>query len=149
MIKAIENALKSMGQRKVIFILGDHLIGKTKLIKEFLISNYGEENIIKHYIDVGLYIKDRVNKGYLDTYEIYPEEFKADSEIFFKELVEEKYKDSNIIVFDHMEFLLSEKYSGWIKILDKKAMEKNTAIVIVPSEYKESLPLRAYKYIEI
>lgn len=149
MIKSIENALKSMGQRKVLFILGDHLIGKTKLIKEFLKSNYGEENIHKHYIDVGLYIKDRVNKEYIDTYEIYPEEFKADAEIFFKELVDEKYKDSNIIVFDHMEFLLSEKYTGWIKILDKKAMEENTAVVIVPSEYKDSLPLRAYKYIEV
>ncbi|MBP2033296.1 AAA+ ATPase superfamily predicted ATPase [Clostridium algifaecis] len=149
MIKVIENALKSMGQRKVLFILGDHLVGKTKLIKEFLKSNYGEENIHKHYIDVGLYIKDRVNKEYLDTYEIYPEEFKSDAEIFFKELVDEKYKDSNIIVFDHMEFLLSEKYTGWIKILDKKAMEENTAVVIVPSEYKDSLPLRAYKYIEV
>lgn len=149
MIKAIENALKSMGQRKVLFIIGDHLIGKTKLIKEFLKNNYGEENIHKHYIDVGIYIKDRVNKGYLDTYEIYPEEFKADAEVFFKELVDEKYNDSNIIVFDHMEFLLSEKYTGWIKILDKKVMEENTAIVIVPSEYKDSLPLRAYKYIEM
>ncbi|SHJ57262.1 hypothetical protein SAMN05444401_3330 [Clostridium amylolyticum] len=149
MIKAIENALKSMGQRKVLFIIGDHLIGKTKLIKEFLKNNYGEENIHKHYIDVGIYIKDRVNKGYLDTYEIYPEEFKADAEVFFKELVDEKYNDSNIIVFDHMEFLLSEKYTGWIRILDKKAMEENTAIVIVPSEYKDSLPLRAYKYIEM
>lgn len=138
-----------MGQRKVLFILGEHLSGKTKLIKEFLVNNYGEENIHKHYIDVGLYMKDKINKGHLDVYEIYPEEFKTDAEVFFKELAESKYGDSNLIVFDHMEFLLSEKYTGWIKIIDKKAMEENTAIVIVPNEYKDSLPLRAYKYIEV
>lgn len=149
MIKSIETTLKSMGQRKILFIIGEHLTGKTKLLKEFLINNYGEENIHKHYIDLGLYIKDRVTKEYLDVYEIYPQEFKVDAETFFKELVEDKYKNSNLIVFDHMEFLLSEKYTGWIKILDKKAMEENTAIVIVPSEYKDSLPLRAFKYIEL
>lgn len=149
MIKAIETALKSMGQRKVLFIIGEHLSGKTQLIKNFLINNYGEENINKYYIDVGMYIKDKVNSGYLDTYEIYPEEFKVDAEDFFKELAEDKYKDSNLLVFDHMEFLLSEKYTGWIKILDKKTIEENTAIVIVSSEYKDKLPLMAYKYIEM
>lgn len=149
MIKTIETALKSMGQRKVLFIIGEHLSGKTKLIQEFLINNYGKENINKYYIDVGMYIKDKVNNGYLDTYEIYPEEFKVDAEEFFKDLVEDKYKNSNLLIFDHMEFLLSEKYTGWIKILDKKTIEENTAIVIVPSEYKDKLPLMAYKYIEM
>ena len=149
MIKKIETALKSMGQRKVLFIIGEHLSGKTKLIKKFLTNSYGEENLYKHYIDVGMYIKDKVNSGHLDIYDIYPEEFKVDVEVFFKELVEDQYRESNLLVFDHMEFLLSEKYTGWIKILDKMTIEENTAVVIVPSEYRDSLPLRAYKYIEM
>lgn len=148
MIKRIETALKGMGQRKMLFIIGEHLSGKTQLIKDFLINTYGEEYVDKYYVDVGLYIKDRVKEGYLDTYEVYPEEFREDAGFFFEELVDEKYRDANLIVFDHMEFLLSEKYTGWIKILDRKTVEENTAIVIVPSEYRDSLPLRAYKYIE-
>ena len=149
MINNIETILNGMGQRKILFIIGEHLKGKTFGVKEFIKSKYGEENISKHYIDVGLYMKDRVSNAHLDTYEIYPKEFKEDAECFFIDLVEEKYKDSSLIVFDHMEFLLSEKYNGWIKILDKITVKENTAIVIVPSEYKDSLPLRAYKYIEI
>lgn len=149
MIKIVETALRSMGQRRILFIIGNHLCGKTELTKEFLISKYGKENFNKHYIDVGLYIKDRVNDGYLENYKIYPEEFKIDAEEFFKELVENGYKDSTLLIFDHMEFLLSEKYTGWIKILDDKTLEENIAIVIVPSEYIDSLPLRAYKYIEM
>lgn len=149
MLNNIETILNGMGQRKILFVIGEHLKGKTFRVNEFLKNKYGEENISKHYTDVGLYMKDRVSEGYLDTYEIYPKEFKADAEDFFINLVEEKYRDSNLIVFDHMEFLLSEKYTGWIKILDKKTVKENTAIVIVPSEYKDSLPLRAYKYIEV
>src|SRR5699024_10425324 len=110
MIKEIEAALKSMGQRKILFILGEHLSGKTRLVKEFLKKRYGEDNIEKYYIDVGLYIKDSIDNSYLGTYEIYPEEFKIDAEMFFEKLVKERYKNSNLLVFDHMEFLLSEKY---------------------------------------
>ena len=40
-----------------------------------------------------------------------------------------------------MEFLLSEKYVGWIKILDKITVKNKTAIIVVPSEYEKSLPL--------
>lgn len=149
MIEKIENAIHSMGQRKILFIVGEHLSGKTQLIKKFLINRYGEENLDKHYEDVGLYIKDRVKEEHLKIYSVYPREFKEHAEEFFKDLVEDKYRDCNLVVFDHMEFLLSEKYNGWIKILGVKTKEENTAIVIVPSEYKESVPLGSYKYIEI
>jgi len=147
-ISRIESALNSMGQRRLLFVIGDHLRGKTKLVKEFLSKKYADDMEL-HYADVGLYMKNKVNEGYIETYEIYPEEFVEDASTFFKQLANEKYAKNNLIVFDHMEFLLSEKYTGWISILDRITLNDNTAIVVVPSEYKESLPLRAYKYVEI
>ena len=47
-----------------------------------------------------------------------------------------------------MEFLLSEKYTGWIKLLDKVTLNERTAIVVVPSEYEKRLPLNAYRYLK-
>lgn len=148
MVNRIESVINGMGQRKMLFVIGEHLSGKTKLVKDFLSVRYGQD-AEKHYVDIGLYIKENVNEGYLDTYEIYPEEFKEDAEEFFKQLIEEKYKENNLMVFDHMEFLLSEKYTGWIKLLDRATLRDNIAIVVVPSEYEDSLPLRAYKHIKI
>lgn len=148
MINRIESALNSMGQRRLLFIIGNHLSGKTKLVKEFLSKKYADD-MESHYADVGLYMKNKVNAGYIETYEVYPEEFVEDADTFFKQLVHEKFGESNFVVFDHMEFLLSEKYTGWISILDRITLNYNTAIVVTPIEYKDSLPLRAYKYIEI
>ena len=54
-----------------------------------------------------MYIKERISDGYLDRYKMYPEEFREDAEVFFSELVKERYRD-NKLRFDHMEFLLSE-----------------------------------------
>ena len=149
MIKTIEDAVNGIGQRKILFVIGEHLSGKTQMLNGFLIDRYGEENLDKHYEDVGLYIMNKVTKGYIDTYKVYPGEFKEDADDFFKELVEDKYKDCNLVVFDHMEFLLSENYTGWLKILGMKTMEENTAIVVVPIDYKDSIPLGSYKYIEL
>jgi len=148
MIERIENILDSMGQRRMLFIIGDHLSGKTKLVKECLVSWFGQDSD-GHYVDVGLYIKNKIADGYLDTYKIYPEEFREDAEDFFSQLIEEKYKDNKLVVFDHMEFLLSEKYIGWIRLLDRVTLKDNTAIIVVPSEYEKSLPLLAYKYIRV
>jgi len=148
MIERIETILNSMGQRKILFIIGEHLSGKTKLAKDCLARWFGQD-ADKHYVDVGLYIKSKVADGYLDTYRIYPEEFREDAEGFFKQLIEEVYKDNKLIIFDHMEFLLSEKYIGWIRLLDRVTLKDNTAIVVVPSEYEKSLPLLAYKYLRV
>lgn len=148
MIDRIETTLNSMGQRKILFIVGEHLSGKTKSVKDCLTRWFGQD-ADSHYIDVGLYIKNKVSEGYLDTYKIYPEEFREDAEGFFNQLIEEMYKDNKLVVFDHMEFLLSEKYIGWIRFLDKVTVKDNTAIVIVPSEYEKSLPLLAYKYLRV
>lgn len=141
----INNLLNSIGQRKILFILGDHLKGKTFEVKKFLIDKHKECN----YVDVGLYIQSKITEERLKIYEIYPKEFIEDAEEFFKELVNEKYKNTNLMVFDHMEFLLSEGYNGWIKILDKKTIKDNIAIIIIPSEYRDRVPLNAYRYIEI
>lgn len=137
-----------MGQRRLLFIVGDHLSGKTKLIKEFLKKRFYND-WDKHYVDVGLYMQNKIDDGYLDIYRIYPEEFSEDAKVFFRDLISEKYNDNSFMVFDHMEFLLSEKFTGWISILDKITLSKNAAVVIIPSEYKDSLPLRAYRHIEI
>lgn len=149
MIETIENTINGMGQRKMLFIIGEHLSGKTQMLKKFLVDRYGEEGLEKHYEDVGLYMMNKVREGYIDTYKVYPKEFKEDAAEFFNELVESKYNECNLVVFDHMEFLLSENYSGWIKILGEKTMERNTAIIVIPSDYKDNLPLGSYKYIEI
>ena len=66
----------------------------------------------------------------------------------FQKLVEEEYEEKDLLVFDHMEFLLSERYTGWIKLLDKVTLNDRTAIVVVPSEYEKSLPLNAYRYLK-
>ena len=148
MIERIESILDSMGQRRMLFIIGDHLSGKTKLVKDCLVRWFGQDSE-SHYVDVGLYIKDKVADEYLDIYKIYPEEFREDAEGFFNQLIEEKYKDNRLVVFDHMEYLLSEKYTGWIRLLDKVTLKDNTAIIVVPTEYEKSLPLLAYKYLRV
>lgn len=148
MIKQIENMLNSMGHRKLLFIIGDHLCGKTELVKEYLQQIYGE-NADKHYIDVGLYIQERIPKEKLKVYKLFPEEFNSDAEFLFQKLVEEEYGEKDLLVFDHMEFLLSERYTGWIKLLDKVTLNDRKAIVVIPSEYEESLPLNAYRYFKI
>jgi len=145
MIETIESTLNSMGQRKILFVIGEHLSGKTKLVKEFLKKHNGYN--YSQYVDVGLYIKSKIDDIYLEKYKTYPDEFIEDAEDFFNELIEEKYKDNKLIVFDHMEFLLSEKYIGWIKLLDKVTSKDNIAIVVVPNEYVQGLPLQAYKHI--
>lgn len=136
-----------MGHRKLLFIIGDHLCGKTRLVKSYLQSVYGEE-ADRYYIDVGLYVQDKLTKENLKIYELFPEEFHSDAEALFEQLVEKEYRDKDLIVFDHMEFLLSEKYTGWIKILDKVTLKDKKAIVVVPSEYEKSLPLKAYKHLK-
>ncbi len=140
--------LNSMGHRKLLFIIGDHLCGKTELVKEYLQQIYGE-NADKHYIDVGLYIQERIPKEKLKVYKLFPEEFNSDAEFLFQKLVEEEYGEKDLLVFDHMEFLLSERYTGWIKLLDKVTLNDRKAIVVIPSEYEESLPLNAYRYFKI
>ena len=64
MIKQIESILNSMGHRKLLFIVGDHLCGKTELVKNYLQQSYGV-NADKHYIDVGLYIQKQYLKKIL------------------------------------------------------------------------------------
>jgi hypothetical protein len=148
MIERVENILNSMGQRRMLFIIGDHLSGKTKLVKECLVRWFGQDSN-DHYVDVGLYIKERISDGYLDRYKMYPEEFREDAEVFFSELVKERYRDNKLVVFDHMEFLLSEKYIGWIRLLDRVTSKDNTAIVVVPEEYEGGLPLSAYEHLRV
>ncbi len=147
MTKQIENTINSMGHRKLLFIIGDHLCGKTELVKKYLQRCYGE-NAEKHYIDVGLSIQKRIPKENLKIYKLFPEEFNSDVKKIFQKLVEEKYEGIDLLVFDHMEFLLSERYTGWIKLLDKVTLNDKAAIVVVPSEYEKSLPLNAYRFIK-
>ena len=97
---------------------------------------------------MGLFIKSKITDEHVDLYRIYPTEFVGDADVF-KQLIKEKYQDKDLIVLDHMEFLLSEKYVGWIKILDKITVKNKTAIIVVPSEYEKSLPLFAYKYLKV
>lgn len=136
-----------MGHRKLLFIVGDHLSGKTELVKNYLQQSYGQ-NADKHYIDVGLYIQKSIPKENLKIYKLFPEEFNSDMKTIFQKLVEEEYEEKDLLVFDHMEFLLSEKYTGWIKLLDKATLNERAAIVVVPSEYEKSLPLNAYRYLK-
>lgn len=147
MINRIEDMLSSMAHRKLLFIIGDHLCGKTALVKGYLQKFYGE-NADKHYIDVGLYMQEKVPKEKLELYELFPEEFGSDAKVLFQTLVKEAYEGKELLVFDHMEFLLSEKYTGWIKPLDKVTLNDKKAIVVVPSEYESSLPLNAYRYLK-
>ncbi|MGI6227756.1 MAG: hypothetical protein ACOYJ1_16065 [Peptococcales bacterium] len=148
MIEQIDNALESMGQRRILFIIGDHLSGKTRLVKDYLFHRFGQD-ADSYYVDVGLFIKSKITDEHVDLYRIYPTEFVGDADVFFKQLIKEKYQDKDLIVLDHMEFLLSEKYVGWIKILDKITVKNKTAIIVVPSEYEKSLPLFAYKYLKV
>lgn len=148
MVREIDNIIMSMGHRKLLFLIGDHLSGKTDLVKEYLSEIYGD-SADEYYVDVGLYIQKNICKDKLDLYKIFPEEFNSDVETLFNQLIDEKYKKAELLVFDHMEFLLSEEYTGWIKSLDKVTLNEKTAIVVVPNEYKGSLPLNAYRYIEI
>lgn len=148
MVREIDNIIMSMGHRKLLFLIGDHLSGKTDLVKEYLNKRYGDR-AEEHYVDVGLYIQKNICKDKLDLYKIFPEEFNSDVEILFNQLIDDKYEEIELLVFDHMEFLLSEEYTGWIKLLDKVTLNEKTAIVVVPKEYKGSLPLNAYRYIEI
>lgn len=146
MIKQIEDILNSMGHRKLLFIIGDHLCGKTEIVRDYLKQSYGED-ADKHYIDVGLYIQKGISEEKLKLYKLFPEEFTSDVEILFEQLIEDEYEEKDLLVFDHMEFLLSEKYTGWIKALDKVTLNDRKAIVVIPSEYEKSLPLNAYRYL--
>ncbi|WP_353892473.1 hypothetical protein PRVXH_001819 [Proteinivorax hydrogeniformans] len=148
MTDKIKKALDSMGHRKMLFILGDHGSGKTPLVKKYLTEVYGA-NAKNHYIDVGMYVQQKIADEKLRLYERFSEEFRADAEEIFSGLVEREYKNKNLIVFDHMEFLLSEDYIGWIKILDKVTLSEKKALVVVPTEYEKGLPLRAYKKIKL
>lgn len=148
MIERIEGILNGMSQRRILFVTGDHLSGKTKLITECLNKWFGNESS-SHYVDVGLYIKNKITEEQRNTYKIFPEEFREEADVFFKQLMDEKYKDSRLLVFDHMEFLLSEQYTGWIGLLDKVTIKDNVAIVVAPSEYEKSLPLLAYKHLRV
>lgn len=148
MVNEIDNIIMSMGHRKLLFLIGDHLVGKTDLVKKYLNEKYGNR-AEEHYVDVGLYIQKNICKNKLNLYKIFPEEFNSDVEILFNQLIDDKYEEIELLVFDHMEFLLSEEYTGWIKLLDKMTLNEKTAIVVVPNEYKGSLPLNAYRYIEI
>lgn len=147
MINKIDNMMNSMGHRKLLFIIGDHGCGKTDLVRSYL-ENIYEDNAKKHYIDVGLYIQGMVSKENLKVYKLFPKEFNSDVKMLFQKLVDEEYEGKDLLVFDHMEFLLSEKYIGWIKQLDKVTFSDKKAIVIVPSEYESSLPLHAYRYLK-
>lgn len=147
MINRIQSSLNSMGHRKLLFIIGDHLCGKTEAVKRYLLQAYGE-HANKHYVDVGLYIQERITEEKIKIYKMFPEEFSSDVEILFQQLIDEKYEGKDLLVFDHMEFILSERYTGWIKLLDRLTLNDKKAIVVVPSEYERSLPLKAYKYLK-
>lgn len=145
----IENKIGSMDKRKVLFITGEHNSGKTNLAIKYLKNKYGED-YKSHYIDVGMYLKERLLKSRLKIYKLYPPEFIGDAEEIFKGLVSENYNThGNIVVFDHLEFILSENYTGWISILDKITSYTHSAIVLIPNEYKEMLPLNAYQNINV
>ncbi|AST58022.1 atpase AAA [Thermoanaerobacterium thermosaccharolyticum] len=146
----IEKKIRNMDKRKLLFLFGEHMSGKTREVIDFLKRKYGDE-YSKHYIDVGLYLQQKILEGPISTYEIYPEEFSEDVQVFFEELINEKFIDSsnNLYVLDHLEFLLSEKNSDWIKVLDRVTLKKYTVIVVVPNEYRHMLPVKAYDYVEV
>ena len=146
----IEKKIRSMDKRKLLFLFGEHMSGKTQVVINFLKSKYGND-YSKYYIDVGLYLQQKILEGPISTYEVYPEEFSEDAQDFIEELINEKFKDSsgNLYVLDHLEFLLSEKNTEWIKILDRVTLKKYTVIVVVPNEYRYMLPVKAYDYVEV
>lgn len=145
----IENKLASMDKRKILFITGEHSSGKTEHVINYLKSKYGS-NYNSHYVDVGMYLKERLQNNRLKIYRLYPAEFLDDAEVIVQGLIKDKYSTKgNVIVFDHLEFILSENYIGWISILDKVTSYVNSAIILIPSEYKDLLPLNAYQNINI
>ncbi|WP_129723505.1 hypothetical protein [Xylanivirga thermophila] len=148
--KEIEKKIRSMDKRKLLFLFGEHLSGKTRAAIGFLKSRY-EDEYSKYYIDVGLYLQQKILEGSISKYRIYPEEFSEDAQDFIEELINEKFVNNpnSVYVLDHLEFLLSEKSTDWIKVLARVTLKKHTVIVIVPNEYRNMMPVKAYDYIEI
>lgn len=146
----LERKIEGMDKRKLLFLLGEHLSGKTNTVIKYLKSKF-DEDYKDHYIDVGLYIQKVIQKEYISKYEIYPDEFIDDSKDIFKQLIEEKLIEcsNNLYVLDHLEFLLSENITEWISMLDRLVTKKFTVIVVVPNEFKNILPIRAYDYLEV
>lgn len=145
----IDNKINSMDKRKILFIIGEHGTKKTKEAINYLKMKFGD-NYKDHYIDIGLYIKNKLDDDMIKTYEIYPKKFNKDCETLFSDLINEKMNGKgNILVLDHMEFMLSENFMKWIDILEEATLYSNTAIVIIPTEYKGMLPIYAYQCIEM
>lgn len=146
----LERKIEGMDKRKLLFLFGEHLSGKTNTVIEYLKRKLGE-NFKDHYIDVGLYIQKIIQKEYISKYEIYPDEFIDDSKDIFEQLIEDRFIEgsNNLYVLDHLEFLLSESITEWISILDRLVTKKYTVIVVVPNEFRNILPIRAYDYLEV
>lgn len=142
----IKSKISSMSKRKLLFIIGEHLTGKSNGVQEFLKEKYNDE-WKEHYIDIGLYLQRSLSESQIQTYTIFPDEFEYDSVQLITELFNERQKD--LLVFDHCDWLFAEKQTEWLKKLMQEAEVNRTIIVIVPEEYSELVPSHSYSVINL
>lgn len=135
-----------MSKRRLLFIVGEHLTGKSDGVQEFLREKYNDE-WKEYYIDIGLYLQESLTESQIQTYTIFPDEFEDDSVELIKKLFNERQK--NLLVFDHCDWLFAEKETKWINKLIQEAEVNRTIIVIVPEEYSELVPLHTYNVINL
>ena len=146
----IEKKIRHMNKKKLFLLIASSMSSITQQVIYYRKSKYGN-HYSKYEIDVWLYLQQKILEGPISPYEVYPEEFSEDAQDFIEELIKEKFIESsnNLYVLDHLEFLLSEKNTEWIKILDRVTLKKYTVIVVVPNEYRYMLPVKAYDYVEV
>jgi hypothetical protein len=141
----IESKISSMSKRKLLFIVGEHLTGKTLGVKGFLEDRFGDLRD-NYYIDLGLHLQKEIRQEQIDTYSLFPHEFASDSVHIVNELLDKKQE--NLLIIDHCEWLFAEKQTEWLKKLMRETEEKRTIVVVVPEEYKVYVPSHLYSVIE-
>lgn len=142
----INSKISSMSKRKLLFIIGEHLTGKSTGVQDFLEEKYNSE-WKNHYVDIGLYLQDSLSEGQIETYAMFPDEFEYDSVQLIAGLFNKKQED--LLVFDHCDWLFAEEQTKWLQELLKEAEENRTIIVIVPEEYGELVPSHSYSVINL
>lgn len=142
----IESKVSSMTKRKLLFIIGEHLTGKSKGVQDYLKEHFGDD-WKNHYVDVGLYLQNELSEDQINTYKIFPDEFENDSVQIITQLFKNKHED--FLVFDHCDWLFAEQQTEWLKVLMREAEENRTIIVIVPEEYSGLVPAHSYSVINL
>ncbi|WP_088051629.1 hypothetical protein [Virgibacillus dakarensis] len=140
----INSKISSMAKRRLLFIIGEHLSGKSKGVQGYLEERFGDywKN---YYIDMGLYLQKEISQEQIDTYSMFPEEFEYDSVKLISQLINNKQEE--LLVIDHCDWLFAENQTEWLKILMSETEVNRTIIVIVPEEYSELVPTHSYSVI--